>query len=234
MARGIGLACERCDFTATLSERVPFSLDGSGEPRAIPADDPRLAAGYWTDGLCGACRLPVRAAHWHGLADGEPVPCPRCGAEPLSFEAAVRELAAACHSRVWLDYEQEQAAARTIAAALDDMPGLRESIAQGDVTTLEALDSLAERLAAKRDVVTPEDVASENGAAPIPTLVGLRPLIENAHDLTAVAHLLRERLHESEAHSAALRLCIEDEEFLPGVPCPSCEQGHLVHWPLWS
>ena len=232
MARGIGLACERCDFSATLSERVPFSLDRSGEPHAIPANDARLAAGYWTDGLCGACRLPVRAAHWNGLADEAPIRCPRCGAEPLAFASAVRELAEACHSRVWLDYAREQSAAHAIEAALAAIPRLRDSVAAGDLTTLDALDVLAEHVAAEHG--TPDAATGEKETASGDLLVELRPLIENAHDLAAAAYLLRERLQECEAHSAALRLCIEDEEYLPGVPCPGCEQGHLVHWPLWS
>jgi hypothetical protein len=232
MARGIGLACERCDFSATLSERVPFSLDSSGEPSAIPADDYQLAAGYWTDGLCGACRLPVRAAHWNGLADEPPARCPGCGAEPLAFASAVRELAEACHSRVWLDYARERSAAHAIEVALAAMPGLRDSVATGDLTTLDALDALAELFAAQHGA--PDAATCGQEMASGEPLVELRPLIENAHDLAAAAYLLRERLQECEAHSAALRLCIEDEEYLPGVPCPSCEQGHLVHWPLWS
>lgn len=233
MARGIGLACERCDFAGALYERIPFATDGSGEPCAIAADDPQPAAGYWTDGLCGACRLPVRATHWGGADDEKPARCPRCGAEPLAFEVAMRALAAACHSRVWLDYEQEQALAQRIEAALSEIPPLNDAIARGDATTLEALDALAERVATQSDTAQDE---AESGAAPteIPSLTGLRPLIENAQDLAAAARVLRERLQESEAHSGALRLCIEDEAYLPGVPCPQCEQGHLVHWPLWS
>lgn len=232
MARGIGLACERCDFTATLFERVPFSLDGLGEPLAIPADDPRLAVGYWSDGLCGTCRLPVRAAHWNGINEDVAARCPRCGATPLAFSDAVRELAAACHSRVWRDYAEEQAAANTIEAALAEVPHLRDALADGDYTTLDALNTLASRVAPSDAAAL--ELGTENGPAPIPTLVGLPSLVENAHDLTAAGHILQERLRESEAHSAALRLCIEDEEYLPGVPCPNCEQGHLVHWPLWS
>lgn len=232
MARGIGLACERCDFTAALFERIPFALDASGEPRSIPPDEPRQEAGYWTDRLCGDCRMPVRVERWSNAAEQTPARCPRCGAEPLAFEVAVRELAEACHSRVWLDFAEEQTAARAIEAALDDVPRLRDAVTRGDATTLEALDTLATRVSRDEDAAT--ESASSEGQAPIPTLCGLRPLIENAHDLAAASTALRERLRESEAHSAALRLCIEDEEHLPGVPCPSCEQGHLVHWPLWS
>lgn len=238
MARGIGLACERCDFVAALYERIPFAVDGSGEPRAIPADDPQPAAGYWTDGLCGACRLPVRATHWQGAGDEAPARCPRCGAAPLAFEVAVRELAAVCHSRVWLDYEQEQALAQRIEAALNDVPHLSDAVSRGDTTTLEALDGLAEQVAVEDGMEQTEQRERKDTQGlvptPIPTLAGLRPLLENAHDLAAAARVLRERLTESEAHSDALRLCIADEAYLPGVPCPQCERGHLVHWPLWS
>lgn len=232
MARGIGLACERCDFTASLFERVPFSLDASGELHAITVDAPRPADGYWADGLCGACRMPVRVEHWSGAAEEAEARCPRCGGEPLTFEVAVRELAEACHSRVWLDYAEEQSAAHAIEAALEDVPRLRDAVTRGDATTLEALDTLATQVVAGRNAA--REKPSERESVPIPTLLGLRPLIENAHDLATAAQALRERLRESEAHSAALRLCIEDEAYLPGVPCPICEQGHLVHWPLWS
>lgn len=232
MARGIGLACERCDFAAVLYEHVPFALAGSGMPTAIAPNDVRTEDGYWADGLCGICRLPVRAEHRHNVADEAPAQCTRCGSEPLSFDVAMRELADACHSRVWIDYEVEQALAQRIEAALGDMPQLRDAISCGDMTTLEALDSLAERVAAATD---PERKSSQVPApAPVPTLAGLRTLIENAQDLAAASRTLRERLRESEAHSAALRICIEDESYLPGVPCPNCEQGHLVHWPLWT
>lgn len=232
MARGIGLACERCDFAAVLYEHAPFTLAGSGTPTAITSNDFRAEDGYWTDGLCGTCRLPVRAIHQHNVADEAPAQCPRCGSEPLSFDVAMRELAAACHSRVWMDYEVEQALAQRLEAALGDMPQLSDAISSGDMTTLEALDSLAERVAAGAE---PEQDGSRSPAPmPVPTLAGLRTQIENAQDLAAAARVLRERQRQSEAHSAALRLCIEDEAYLPGVPCPNCEQGHLVHWPLWS
>ncbi|HLZ22064.1 MAG TPA: hypothetical protein VKQ30_08075 [Ktedonobacterales bacterium] len=221
MGRGIGLGCEQCDFSALLYERQPFALDTTGQPYVLASEAAGAHAGYWTDGLCGTCRLPVRVTENLVIADGAAMICPRCGATALTFEQALRELAEASHSRVWLDLHREQEAAGRLEMALSDVPHLRESVATGEATTMETLDALAVDLASR-------------GANTTSALDGIGALLENALDLDAAVQLLQARLRECEGHIAGLRICAEDEAQLPGVPCPQCQTGHLIHWPVWE
>jgi hypothetical protein len=223
MGRGIGLGCEQCDFAATLYERQPFALDATGQPYALAREAAVAPSGYWTDGLCGACRLPVRATLAGAAAalDEAAMTCPRCGAPALTFEQALHELAAASRSRVWLDLRRERAAAGRLEATLNDVDRLRASIITGEMTTPEALDALAAELAAPATGMTA-------------ALDGIGALLENALDLDAAARVLHMRLEESQSHAGALELVAEDEAHLPGVPCPQCETGHLIHWPIWE
>ena len=222
MGRGIGLGCEQCDFTATLYEHQPFVLDASGQAHALVSADTGAPAGYWSDSLCGACRLPIRVTL--SGSETEQVAaaptCSRCGAPALTFEQATRELAAASHSRAWLDLHREQQAGHRLEAALSALPQLRTGIEAGDMTTPEALDALAARLV-------------PIGSATV-ALDGIGALLENALDLDAGAQILRARLEASQHHVDALQLVAEDEAYLPGVPCPQCETGHLIHWPMWE
>lgn len=226
MGRGIGLGCEQCDFSATLYELQPFALDANGEPYALTPEVAVAPAGFWADGLCGACRLPVRviqpiAAVAAAAQDGAASTCPRCGAPVLTFEQATRELAEASHSRARLDLHREQAAAGRLEAALNDIPRLRASLVTGDMTTPEALDTLASEL------VAPD-------ASATPALEGIGTLLENALDLDMASQILKVRLQESQHHTGGLHLVADDEEYLPGVPCPHCQTGHLIHWPVWE
>ncbi|MGH2486837.1 MAG: hypothetical protein ACRDHE_12580, partial [Ktedonobacterales bacterium] len=91
MNRGLQLACERCDFSATLFEHVPFQTDAPGD-----AD----GRGYWQDQLCGECRLPLRVAcpelDAGGDCTAQPVGvCLTCGSETMPFALLLRELAEA-------------------------------------------------------------------------------------------------------------------------------------------
>ena len=58
--------------------------------------------------------------------------------------------------------------------------------------------------------------------------------IENAADLGAARSLLRQRDEMSAKHIAVLEQWCADERLLPGVPCPQCETGQLIHWPAWA
>lgn len=222
MGRGIGLGCEQCDFAATLFERQPFTLDAAGQPRALEAAEAGAPAGYWSDSLCGLCRLPVREMRTAPDTEHEGTPpmCPHCGAPTLTFEQATRELAAASHSRAWLDLHREQEDEGRLEAALSNITQLRESIQAGDMTTMEALDALAMRLAPTGTITVALD--------------GLGALLENALDLDAATQILQVRMHESQSHVDGLQLVTEDEAYLPGVPCPHCQTGHLIHWPIWE
>lgn len=216
------MGCEQCDFSAILYECQPFALDAAGQPYALAAEALETPAGYWTDGLCGACRMPVRVSQTPPdamPAAGMVATCPQCGALALTFEQATRELAEASHSRAWLDLRREEAALARLEAALDGMPRLRAAVGAGETTTLDALDELAHAL------------ASPAGAEV--ALDGIGALLENALDLDTAARILRLRVTESQGHIAGLHLCADDEERLPGVPCPQCQTGHLIHWPVW-
>ncbi|MGH2514169.1 MAG: hypothetical protein ACRDHP_00790 [Ktedonobacterales bacterium] len=222
MGRGIGLGCEQCDFAAMLYERQPFALDAAGAAYALAPGAVAPLAGYWADGLCGTCRLPVRAVRPlpAALEDETPGVCPRCGAQALTFAQALRELSEASHSRAWLDLYREQEAAGRLEAALGDLPRLRVALGVGDMTTPEALDALAAGLAATGNTASALD--------------GVGVLLENALDLDGAAQILQARLRESQGHINGLQLCAEDEAYLPGVPCPQCQTGHLIHWPVWE
>lgn len=231
MDRGLRLACEQCDFSVTLYERIPFvvSADGKQQPVTSPGLSP---AGYWTDGLCGECRLPVRLARWtapkpEGAVDSGV--CPRCGAEPLPFDSALRELAAASHSRVWLDLATEQEARDCLVAAIERSHTLAADIERGDMTTFAALDELARQ-------VSPDADGAATARMPLAsthTLDGLGVLIENALTVEQASSTMEERLRTSVVYMQGLETCVEDERALPGVPCPQCGTGHLVHWPVW-
>jgi hypothetical protein len=200
-------------------------------------------AGYWTDCLCGECRLPVRGAHWTAQPDeaAEVQRCPRCGAEPLTFDAALRELAAAAHSRVWLDLAVEREARTRLEDAIERSQALARDVERGDTTTLEALEDLAQLVSEQVDGRGGREGggggdAHQAAATPLEgthTLQGLASLIENAASVEQASSTLQMRLHTSEGYLRGLETCVEDESYLPGVPCPQCGTGHLMHWPLW-
>src|SRR5258708_1797511 len=165
MDRGIQLACEQCDFAAALYERLPFAVDAAGQPQAVSPGSAQPAGGYWSDALCGECRMPGRAARLAGAAAGGAGGCAGC-------------------------------------------PRLRG----------EAVETREHAHAA---------VMATN------TLVGRPAQVENAASVEAAVATMEERLRQTAGYVSALESCVEDESFLPGVPCPRCSTGHLVHWPLW-
>jgi hypothetical protein len=65
-------------------------------------------------------------------------------------------------------------------------------------------------------------------------LAQLGEALAAAPDLAACETLLRYRLEQTRRHLGALQRCVEDEAALPGVPCPACGTGHLLHWPVWG
>lgn len=239
VSRGLQLACERCDFSALLHERAPF---GPADVESTVAAPSAMTSreGYWQDELCGECRLPVRLAHY--LTDGavsgvESQPhgrCPRCGGETMSFDVAMRELAEACHSRVEIDLRDELQARERIQRAIELSTQLMGAIIAGDTTTLAAIELLSRSLSDAESEVGP---ARKGPLAPdlaaTHTLGGLDEEIENAATLENARDVLRVRLNDSAGYIRGLEGCVQDEAFLPGVPCPQCETGRLIHWPIW-
>ena len=234
MARGLRLACEQCDFTATMAECTAFTLDASGAAVPIADGVPSRSAGYWSDALCGECRLPVRTERFYPAPDmhGEssppqPVTCPTCGSELLTFEEAARELAEAAHSRAWIDWREESAGVDLIRSALAHIDGLRETVARYELTTSEALDALA------NDLRFTESMDGPSRSGTVMAYDDLRAHVENARDLHEAERMLQQELQVAEVRLSGLRLCVDDEAMLPGVPCPACQTGQLVHWPIW-
>lgn len=234
MGRGLQLACETCDFTAILRERAPFDANEA-------ADGQPQRAGYWQDELCGECRLPVRRAHFasDGASERESEraagTCPRCGRETMSFEVALRELAEACHSRVRVDLKDERRARERIEQTVGLTASLIDAQAHGDTTTLDALDTLSHALVYGTPGEEPAGPSQASGPLTAThTLGDLQREIENAASLEVAWDILRARLADSAGYIKSLEACVEDESYLPGVPCPQCETGRLIHWPIWT
>jgi hypothetical protein len=249
MGRGLRLACEQCDFDATLRERVALALEAASEPGARGGAEGTIPAeagvwSEWSDWLCGECRLPVRVAADEALerlalettADEAQLPsCPRCGTPLLSFELAQRELAAAARSRLWLDLAAERQALRMLRDALEATTRLRAALARGDCTTGEALADLAQRVTV--NAAPGNETKAATRATQLEHTAGLADLvaeIADAADLGAAARLLRTREQVAEGYIQQLEGSTEEEVDLPGVPCPRCGVGHLVHWPFWE
>lgn len=230
MGRGLELACEQCDFSERLLERIPFARDDDGNARTLDATHP-TPTGYWSDWLCGQCLLPTRLEDT--AADGPAPACPHCGAELLSFDTALRELAEASHSRAVLDLRIEQEAHQRLSTMLAEAPRLRIELESGVYTTQEALEQLASQVTVPAQTVA-GGVAPTSDATRSFSLDNLGTLMENAFDLDDATRVLRDRLRHSDLYMTDLKLFVENESSLPGVPCPRCGTGQLVHWPFWT
>lgn len=244
MARGVRLVCERCDYQADLYERVPLGGElaedapGSSGP-VSPHDGPvvRGAAGAWGSYLCPECLEPVRLMPPpEPESSGAPAPeprCSRCGAPLLDFATAARELAAASRSRTSLDLRAETAGVEQVETLLARASALGAEVAEGSL-------SMGEALAALRQTLTQHVEQAARAASPwapldeTMALAGLAAALASAPDLAGCVKLMRDRLLQAERHIDSLERCVADEADLPGVPCPRCGTGHLLHWPTWS
>lgn len=227
MTRRIRLACDACEYAAEMAERVPFALDAAGEAVALPPESAAMPDGYFSDWLCGECRRPVRVRIIEGAAKVEER-CPTCGSALLSFDVAAKELAEASRSRVWRDLAVERDAAARLHMAMASIVELEEARRSGDAMPQEALDALAGSVTPGTGGPHAEELASSIA------LGGLAALIENAADLGAARSLLKQRDEMSAKHIAVLEQWCADERQLPGVPCPQCGTGQLIHWPAWE
>jgi hypothetical protein len=234
MGRGIRLACEQCDFATSLSERISFAFGADGQIHALPPGSTVAPDGYWSDWLCGTCRLPRRqvlpAVAGQGTPDAASARprCPECGVHLLPFESALWQLAGTSHSRVRLDLVVERTGYLQLEEACAAIDGLRQAYDRGDCTTQAALDTLAGQ-------VTP-NLESRHGTDLVfsHVLADLATQIENASGLDVAATLLAERRDASSRHISILEEWSKEEAELPGVPCPHCGTGQLVHWPIWD
>jgi hypothetical protein len=160
--------------------------------------------------------------------------CARCDTPLLNFAAATRELAEACRTRAGLDLRAEAAGRAMAEALLARVDTLREEVAAGERSTTDALAALGADLAAAlaRAASDPRDALAPLAATT--ALAQLGEALAAAPDLAACGPLLQQRLEQTRRHLGALERCVEDEAALPGVPCPSCGTGHLLHWPVWG
>jgi hypothetical protein len=147
----------------------------------------------------------------------------------MSFESALRELAEACHSRAWVDLAVEREARKRLQGAIEHAKALAADIERGMTTTSEALDELARQVRPEAETRFP----ARTPLADTHTLEGLGTEVENAANVEQAAQTLEARRWSSQKYYWELESCVEEEAGLPGVPCPQCGTGHLVHWPIW-
>jgi endogenous inhibitor of DNA gyrase (YacG/DUF329 family) len=218
MGRGVRLACEACDYWADLFEQRPAPERAADET----AED---AGGASRSFLCPQCVEPVERP-----ADA-PAICPRCASPLLDFDAAAEELAAASRTRAVFDLRSEVAGREQVVWLLSTLGSLRGQ--QGSaLPDREAVATLIELL--HRHVSEGASAASAwlplaNTAA----LAGLDSELAKAPSTAACAALLQSRLEEADRAIGTLEHLMDEEADLPGVPCPRCGTGHLLHWPIW-
>jgi hypothetical protein len=229
VARGVRLACEACDYAAELYECA--TLGGEATRDALSSTPPDLsAADAVCSFLCPQCLEPV---HLSRPLAPEPR-CPRCGVPLLDFATASRELAAASRSRATLDLRAERTAMELVETLLAQASALEVEVAtRARSTTVDALAALRQALALQvaqaAHATSPWAPLDETTA-----LASLSDALARAPNLAASAKLLRDRALQAQRHVTSLEACIDDEADLPGVPCPRCGIGHLLHWPIWQ
>ena len=227
MGRGVRLACAECDYRADLFERQ------SRPAGQIAQDEGGDAATAWSSYLCPQCVEAVQLP-WRGedeRAEEHTPSCPRCGAALLDFPTAARELADACHSRMMLDLRAEMAGRDHMETLLSRAEALADEVSLGTRSSAEVLADLRTSTASELSTA-----AARMSALPVEdttALAGLWAALVPAGDLDACVQLMRARLLQAERHILTLEECVREEEDLPGVPCPRCGTGQLLHWPIW-
>ncbi|HEY7984788.1 MAG TPA: hypothetical protein VID73_11505 [Ktedonobacterales bacterium] len=235
-----GYLCPECVAPAWIAAApgpaaYPSALAALLTPAAAE-DDPMVALLSEALGQQGAWeRVAPRAADTPAETPPPPAPhCATCGATLLSYAAATRELAAASRTRVGLDLRAETAGRSAAAALLARVSDLRAAVAAGERHTTDALAALHTELAIwlARAAADPRDARAPLAATT--ALAQLDEALAAAPDLATCDTLLAQRIEQARRHIAALEQCVEDEAALPGVPCPACQTGHLLHWPIWG
>jgi DNA-directed RNA polymerase subunit RPC12/RpoP len=219
MGRGLRLACEACDYWADLFE--PRSLHESAT--LATAERSHQDSAWWNSYLCPQCVEPIELPA-EALAE-----CPRCASPLLDFATAAEELAAVARTRAALDLRSEIAGREQVVQLLSSLG------------TLRGQEVLPERdaIAAVRDVLRGHVSAGAAAAsawlplANTAALAGLDAALAAAPSTAACAALLQARLAEADRAIGTLEHLIDEEADLPGVPCPRCGTGHLLHWPIW-
>ena len=234
-----GHLCPKCVAPAWLAASAPPAAQASAlDALLTPAPDDdldQMAAllSAATEGEGAWERIAPREPDARDAPDWAPR-CARCDAPLLGYAAATRELAEACRTRVGLDLRAEAAGRATAEALLARGNALRDDVAAGTRYTTDALATLGAELA---DVLAHAAGDPRDALAPLAATTALAQLGEAlaaAPDLATCDTLLSHRLEQARRHIATLEQCVEDEAALPGVPCPACQTGHLLHWPVWG
>jgi hypothetical protein len=208
MGRGVRLACETCGYWADLFDQA---ITGDAEPSE--KNDGRL-----TSHLCPQCVEPVE------LPVGAEAICARCGAGLLDFATAAEELAAAARTRAAFDLRSE-VAGREQVERLFAYLGAWRGQEPASAVLVDALRGQAAEGAEAASVWLP--------LANTTALAGLDGALTTATTADACASLLQARLAEADRAIGTLEHLMDEEADLPGVPCPRCGTGHLLHWPIW-
>lgn len=232
MGRGVRMACEACDFWADLFEQTPaharatLTTAGLTGAPARAEDAASHEAAAWSSYLCPRCVEPV------DLPAGAPAVCPRCASPLLDFAAAAEELAAAARTRVAFDLRSEVAGREQAVRLLSELGTLRT---QEQSSALSGPDVIATLIDTLHRRIT-EDAGTASIWLPLGStaaLAGLDTALAAAPSTAVCATLLSARLEEADRAIGTLEHQMDEEASLPGVPCPRCGTGHLLHWPIW-
>jgi hypothetical protein len=179
-----------------------------------------------TSYLCPQCVEPC------DLPLGTSAVCSRCSAPLLDFATAAEELAVAARTRVALDLRSEVAGRERLVRLLALLGTLRAQEQGGALTGRDVISTLVAALH--------QHVSA--GAVPASTwlplgdtaaLGGLESALAGVASSAMCASLLSARLEEADRAIGTLEHQIDEEASLPGVPCPRCGTGQLLHWPIW-
>jgi hypothetical protein len=138
-------------------------------------------------------------------------------------------LAAVARTRAAFDLRSEVAGREHVVRLLSSLGTLR---GPGMLPEREAIAALVDVL--HRHVS--EGAAAASAWLPLANtaaLAGLDTALAAAPSTAACASLLQARLAEADRVVGTLEHLIDEEADLPGVPCPRCGTGHLLHWPIW-
>lgn len=213
------MACEACGYWADLFEQRPAHERATA---GVASAEQEHEA--WSSYLCPQCVEPVELQH------GASAVCPRCAATLLDFDAAAEELAAAARTRAAFDLRSELAGREHLVRLLSYVGTLRsqESALSGPEAGAALVDLL--------HVQVTEEAGAASAWLPLTqtaALAGLDDALTHAPTTAVCTAVLRARLEEADRAIGTLEHLMDEEADLPGVPCPRCGTGHLLHWPIW-
>ena len=223
MDRGVRLACEACGYWADVFEQTrpveavsPIGVTGS----------PEHAGASWTSYLCPQCVVPLE------LPQAAAAVCPQCASPLLDYAAAAEALAMAARTRAAFDLQSERVGREQVVHLIAYAGSLKHLGGAGRLPEPEARAALLDLLRRQMS----DGAAAASVWLPLANtsaLDGLERALAAAPTVAECATLLQARLEEADRAIGALEHLMDEEADLPGVPCPQCATGHLLHWPIW-